>query len=106
MGLRFASLIIFAAIGGAAITVQAGLNAQVARLLGHPLWATLVSLSVSVLSLIPMLLLFRVNAPNLTGVASSSGWIWIGGALGALFHHRCVDICSANSEPLHLLLQL
>lgn len=85
MGLRFLLLICFAAIGGAAITVQAGLNAQVARLLGHPLWATLVSLTVSVISILPMLVFFRAGSPNVAGVTVAPWWIWIGGALGAFF---------------------
>ena len=42
MMLRFVTLLLLAALGGSAITVQAGLNAQVGRMLGHPLWATLV----------------------------------------------------------------
>lgn len=85
MGLRLVFLVCFAAIGGAAITVQAGLNAQVARILGHPLWATLVSLAVSVISILPMLLLFRAGVPNFAGVNAAPWWIWIGGALGAFF---------------------
>lgn len=85
MGLRLAFLVLFAAIGGAAITVQAGLNGQVARALGHPLWATLLSLAVSVLTILPMLVLFRVGVPNLSQISGTPWWIWIGGALGAFF---------------------
>lgn len=85
MSLRILFLVLFAAIGGAAITVQAGLNAQVARTLGHPLWATLVSLTVSVISILPMLIVFRVGVPNVANIAATPWWIWIGGALGAFF---------------------
>jgi len=85
MGLRLVFLVVFAAIGGAAITVQAGLNSQVARTLGHPLWATLVSLAVSVITILPMLVLFRAGVPNLSQISGTPWWIWIGGALGAFF---------------------
>ena len=85
MTLRFLFLVLFAAIGGAAITVQAGLNGQVSRTLGHPLWATLVSLTVSVISILPMLVIFRVGMPNFAAISGTPWWIWIGGALGAFF---------------------
>lgn len=85
MSVRFGLLVLFAAIGGAAITVQAGLNGQVSRLLGHPLWATLVSLAVSVMSILPMLVIFRAGMPNLTAISGTPWWIWGGGALGAFF---------------------
>lgn len=85
MSLRILFLVLFAAVGGAAITVQAGLNSQVARTLGHPLWATLVSLTVSVLTILPMLALFRVGVPTIASIGATPWWIWIGGALGAFF---------------------
>jgi transporter family-2 protein len=83
--IRFVGFLLLASFGGAAITVQAGLNAQVARTLGHPLWATMVSLIVSVISILPMLALFRAGQPTLSGIAGTPWWIWIGGALGAFF---------------------
>jgi transporter family-2 protein len=85
MVLRFSLFLLLAALGGAAITVQAGLNAQVARTLGHPPWATMLSLTVSIISIIPLLIVFRVGMPNLSGLADTPWWIWIGGALGAFF---------------------
>jgi bacterial/archaeal transporter family-2 protein len=77
VSLRLLVLILFAAIGG--------LNAQVARTLGHPLWATMVSLTVSVISILPMLLLFRAGVPSVATIGATPWWIWVGGALGALF---------------------
>jgi len=85
MMLRFVILLVLAALGGSAITVQAGLNAQVGRMLGHPLWATLVSLTVSVISIVPILVIFRVTPPNLSSLDSAPWWVWVGGALGAFF---------------------
>jgi len=85
MPLRFSLFLLLAALGGAAITVQAGLNAQVARTLGHPLWATMVSLVVSIISILPLLVAFRVGPPHLASLADTPWWIWVGGALGAFF---------------------
>ena len=85
MSIRLIFLVFFAAIGGAAITVQAGLNGQVSRTLGHPLWATLVSLAVSVVTILPMLVVFRVGVPNISAISGTPWWIWIGGVLGAFF---------------------
>ena len=85
MILRFTVFLLLAALGGAAITVQAGLNGQVARAMGHPLWGTLVSLSVSVLCVLPMLVVFRAGQPNLGNFGGTPWWIWVGGALGALY---------------------
>jgi transporter family-2 protein len=83
--LRFVSFLVLAALGGSAITLQAGMNAQVGRMLGHPLWATLVSLTVSVLSIVPLLLIFRVSLPSLSNLDQAPWWVWLGGALGAFF---------------------
>ena len=85
MPLRFSLFLMLAALGGAAITVQAGLNAQVARTLGHPLWATMVSLIVSIISILPLLVAFRVGPPHLGSLTDTPWWIWVGGALGAFF---------------------
>jgi len=85
MPLRFSLFLLLAALGGAAITVQAGLNAQVARTLGHPLWATMVSLVVSIISILPLLVAFRVGPPHLASLTDTPWWIWVGGALGAFF---------------------
>ena len=85
MPFRFSLFLLRAALGGAAITVQAGLNAQVARTLGHPLWATMVSLVVSIISILPLLVAFRVGPPHLASLTDTPWWIWVGGALGAFF---------------------
>ena len=85
MPLRFSLFLLLAALGGAAITVQAGLNAQVARTLGLPLWATMVSLVVSIISILPLLVAFRVGPPHLASLTDTPWWIWVGGALGAFF---------------------
>ena len=54
---------LIALLAGAAVPFQAGSNAALGRLLGHPLWAAGVSLLVSLMLLIPALLVLRAPLP-------------------------------------------
>jgi bacterial/archaeal transporter family-2 protein len=74
-----------AIIGGLALPLQAGINAHLARLLPHPLTAALVSCTISVMSLGPMMLAFRAPPPNLETLAAAPIWVFIGGILGATY---------------------
>ncbi|MRH98209.1 DMT family transporter [Agrobacterium tumefaciens] len=78
-------LLIPAIITGAAVPFQAGANAALGRSLGHPLWATAVSLLVSLICIIPIMLAARIDTPLLTAAAQAPRWIWIGGLVGALY---------------------
>lgn len=78
-------LVIVAALAGAAVPFQGGANAALGRALGHPLWATLASLAVSALCILPLLLLLRVPVPTLGGLAGQPKWIWIGGVAGVIY---------------------
>ncbi|MBK5922643.1 DMT family transporter [Rhodovulum sulfidophilum] len=78
-------LIVFAVFAGAAVPFQGGANAALGRALGHPLWATLASLAVSVLCIVPILMALRVPLPSLGGLAGQPKWIWIGGIAGAVY---------------------
>ena len=71
-----------ALVAGAAVPFQAGSNAALGRLLGHPLWAALISLSVSVLMVLPALWLMRAPLPQLGALAQAPGWAWCGGVAG------------------------
>ncbi|WP_395450988.1 DMT family transporter [Aminobacter sp. UC22_36] len=80
------SLLAAALVAGAAIPFQAGANAMLGRLLGHPLWATMVSLAVSVALAVPVMLAFKVPVPTFaTAAATGPWWIWIGGAAGVVY---------------------
>ncbi|WP_432288138.1 DMT family transporter [Aminobacter sp. BA135] len=80
------SLLAAALVAGAAIPFQAGANAMLGRLLGHPLWATMVSLAVSVALAVPVMLAFKVPVPSFaTAAATGPWWIWIGGAAGVVY---------------------
>ena len=75
--------VVFAA--GALIAMQAGVNAQLARAMGHPVLAAAVSFAVATAAL--TLTSFGV-AGSWTGVAASAQapwWAWCGGLLGAVF---------------------
>lgn len=74
-----------AVLAGAVIPFQAGANATLGRMLGHPLSATLVSLIVSLAAIVPVLWLLRVPLPVPSQLARAPGWIWIGGVLGAFY---------------------
>lgn len=78
-------LALIAALAGAAVPFQGGANAALGRALGHPLWATLASLAVSALCILPILLALRVPLPGLGGLAGQPKWIWIGGLAGAVY---------------------
>lgn len=64
---------------------QAGSNAALGRALGHPLWATLTSLVVSVLVVVPLMLVMRVPAPAFGTAVHGPGWLWLGGVVGVAY---------------------
>ncbi|CAG9182078.1 DMT family transporter [Cupriavidus pinatubonensis] len=74
-----------AVLAGAAIPFQAGASATLSRSLGHPLWATVVSLLVSLAAILPLLWLLRVPLPALSLSAARPPWMWIGGVLGVFY---------------------
>lgn len=76
---------LIALLAGAAVPFQAGSNAALGRLLGHPLWAALVSLSVSVLMVLPALWLMRAPTPQWSGLVSAPWWAWFGGVAGVAY---------------------
>lgn len=86
-GLSFSSAIPMgiALLAGAAIPFQAASNAMVGRALGHPLWATVASLTVSMLMVVPVLLVLRVPAPNLAAALQAPAWGWLGGVAGVIY---------------------
>lgn len=77
--------LLVAVLAGAAVPFQAGSNAALGRLLGHPLWAAGVSLLVSFLMLVPALLVMRAPLPQLQSLAQAPWWAWFGGVAGVLY---------------------
>lgn len=76
---------IIALVAGALVPLQAASNAELGRALGHPLWATVVSLLVSVLIAIPVILAMRVPAPILNQMGQLPMWVWLGGIAGVIY---------------------
>ena len=72
-------------VAGAGVTVQAGANGQLGRSLGHPLYASAISLAVSLIAVLPILGILRPAAPSLHGAATGPAWMWIGGFFGLAY---------------------
>ncbi|PCM47715.1 hypothetical protein CP335_21135 [Pseudomonas fluorescens] len=83
--LQWTSLLLLAAFAGAVVPFQSAINSDLARGLGHPLWATLASLLVSVLVLLPVILALRLPLPSLGFISKAPLWMWAGGAFGVCF---------------------
>jgi bacterial/archaeal transporter family-2 protein len=74
-----------AIVAGALVPFQAGSNAALSRALGHPLWASLVSLVVSILVVLPTLFVLRAPMPAISHVAQAPAWLWFGGVAGVIY---------------------
>ncbi|CAI8731036.1 bacterial/archaeal transporter family-2 protein [Pseudomonas sp. IT-P395] len=83
--LQWAGLLVLAAFAGAVVPFQSAINSNLARGLGHPLWATLASLLVSVIVLLPVILALRLPLPSLAFISKAPLWMWAGGAFGVCF---------------------
>ncbi|RON90164.1 DMT family transporter [Pseudomonas fluorescens] len=83
--LQWVGLLLLAAFAGAVVPFQSAFNSNLARGLGHPLWATLASLLVSVLVLLPVILALRLPLPLLGFISKAPLWMWAGGAFGVCF---------------------
>lgn len=80
-----ALLLVLAAMGiGAAITVQAGVNAELARWVGGTLRAGSASFVVGTLAIFAITLIFARNGEG-TRPGAAPWWAWLGGLGGALF---------------------
>ena len=74
-----------ALLAGAAVPFQGGSNAALGRMLGHPLWATLASLLVSIVVVLPLLFVMRVPAPTVGAAVQGPAWLWLGGVAGVAY---------------------
>ena len=83
--LHWAGLLLLAVIAGAVVPFQSAINANLGRGLGHPLWATLASLLVSVAVLLPVIVAMRLPLPTLAFITKAPLWMWAGGAFGVCF---------------------
>jgi len=71
-------------IGGVFLSLQAPINAALARALGDPLLAACISFGIGFLVL-AVISAFRGALPSGSAVASAPWWSWLGGFLGAFY---------------------
>lgn len=79
------SLLLIAVLVGAMVPFQAGANAALGRLIGYPLWATLVSLAVSLVIVLGLIVVLRAPVPALAVALKGPWWMWVGGAAGVAY---------------------
>ena len=76
---------LMAACAGAILPIQAGLNAKMGKVLGDPVFASLVSFIVGTLVLLAYALITRVDLTQI-GQAGTAHWpVWTAGLLGAFY---------------------
>lgn len=76
--------IVIAFVSGAFLPIQAGINGRLGRSIESPVYASLISFLVGVITLIVYILLTRQHV-SWTGIRTAPGFIWIGGVLGAFY---------------------
>jgi transporter family-2 protein len=75
-----------ALLAGALLPAQAAANALLAKRLGGPVWASVVSFAVGLLTLLLAAALITRRLPTLSSAAAGTPWwAWTGGAIGAAF---------------------
>jgi bacterial/archaeal transporter family-2 protein len=77
--------VVFALVAGAMLPFQAGVNAQLAQLVGSPVRAALVSFAVGTVALLALTLAFYRGWSGGDRIGDAPWWIWIGGLLGAFY---------------------
>lgn len=70
---------------GACLAVQPAINATMARVLGSPLLAACISISISFAVIVVLWLVWSREMPDLASVRSLPWWVLLGGLIGAIF---------------------
>lgn len=78
-------LVLVAFVAGATIAAQPGINATLARGLGAPVLAALVSFTVGTAALALLALARQEALPSVASLRGIPWWAWTGGLLGAFF---------------------
>ncbi len=85
MQLMKTTAVLAAIAAGMLLPAQAGINGQLGRAFGKPLWAALVSFSGGLAALALVIALGRIAMPSAAAAQSAPWWAWVGGALGAIY---------------------
>ena len=78
-------LLLFAIVAGLVLPIQAGLNARMAKHIGHPIFATTISFFVGTVALIAYSIAARLPTNELKNFTQASWSEWIPGMLGAFY---------------------
>ncbi|MBC3786013.1 DMT family transporter [Spirosoma utsteinense] len=77
--------ILLAFLTGIAISVQAGVNANLRQAMTNPVLAAAVSFGTGFLSLLVMLLVSGASVPSIETIRQVNWWKWTGGIIGAVY---------------------
>ncbi|MDQ6907875.1 MAG: DMT family transporter [Chloroflexota bacterium] len=80
-----AQYFLLAAAAGVGVAVQFGVNGQLRRVSGQPIWASFVSFVVGTAALLLCFVATRRAWPSGGQFGHAPWWIWIGGLLGAFY---------------------
>lgn len=86
---------------GAGLSIQVGLNMQVGRALGSPLWAVIVNFVVGLAALLCLALTSNTR-PTWAGASQLPSGVWLAGLLGAAYV-CCVTVLGPRIGALTLL---
>jgi transporter family-2 protein len=76
---------LLAFLTGIAISVQAGVNANLRQSLANPVLAAAVSFGTGFVALLIMLLASRASVPSMEDIRQLNWWKWTGGLIGAVY---------------------
>lgn len=76
--------LLLALVGGAGLSVQAGVNAQFGQKVGAPVWGTLFSITITGIALAIAALILRPQIPNVAALRGAPILLFTGGLYGAL----------------------
>ena len=77
--------ILFAAVAGAGVAIQAVINSRLRFLLGAPIWAAFTQFVIGLLTLAVVAAATRQPLPSAASLARTPWWMWTGGLFGAVF---------------------
>lgn len=78
-------LIVFVALAGAMLPLQALVNGRLGQATGSGVFASTVSFVIGTVALLLVTVAMRPALPSLAQAMSFPAWIWLGGLLGAAF---------------------
>ncbi len=80
---------LLAFLGGTFLPIQIGVNAQLRNLVGHSIFAMLISIFISLCTGASVLFLYSITSylpwPSWGRLLQAPGWIWTGGILGTFY---------------------